>query len=122
VAEGYYDMARLLAPRRSFPVTHLNRSFLERAWGRAGFQGAPRTDDNALSGAARRKALLRGLILRGDDILRAVRRFTPASGELPEQFDQHSGASASCPNLSWSHAAFLAATHARAAALAALQA
>jgi glucoamylase len=122
VAEGYYDAARMLAPQTSFAVTPLNRSFLERAWVRGGLTSRLDVHDNALAGAARRRALLRGLILRGDDVLRAVRRYTPASGELPEQFDQVSGAPASCPNLSWSHAAFLAATLARAAALVALAA
>ncbi len=120
LAEGYYGVARLLAPRTSFAVTPLNRSFLERACVRGGLTSRLGVHDNALAGAARRRGLLRGLILRGDDILRAVRRFTSASGELPEQFDQASGAPASCPNLSWSHAAFLAATHARAGAVAAL--
>ncbi len=119
VAEGYYDIARLLAGRTSFAVTQLNRSFLERAWVRACVRSTAGPGEDALAGAARRRGLLRGCILRADDILRAVRRFTPASGELPEQFDQHTGAPASCPNLSWSHAAFLAAVQARAAALAA---
>jgi glucoamylase len=122
VAEGYYGIARMLAPRTSFAVTPLNRSFLERAWVRGGLSGQFAQHDNAVAGADHRRGLLRGLILRGDDILRAVRRFTPASGELPEQFDQASGAPASSPNLSWSHAAFLAATHARAGAVAALAA
>jgi glucoamylase len=122
VAEGYYGIAERLAPRTSFAVTHLNRPFLERAWLRGGLTSRLGVHDNALAGATRRRELLRGLILRGDDILRAVRRFTPASGELPEQFDQASGAPASCPNLSWSHAAFLTATQARAGALAALAA
>ncbi len=122
VAEGYYGIVERLAPRTSFAVTHLNRPFLERAWLRRGFSGVPGAGANAVGGAARRQALLRGLVLRGDDILRAVRRFTPASGELPEQFDQTSGSPASSPNLSWSHAAFLAASHARAGAVAALAA
>ncbi len=118
-AESYYALARLLARRVALPVTPLNHVFIERALRRAGLFEPPREGANAIGGALQRRAMLRGLRLRGDDILRAVRRLTPPSGELPEQYDKESGASASCPNLSWSHAAFLAAAEARAAVTAA---
>ena len=112
-AEAYYRIAALLARRRSYVVTPLNRTFLARALSRAGGRHLPNRTGEVLEDAALRRALLRGLILRGDDILRAVQRLTPASGELPEQFDQHDGSVASSRNVSWSHAALLAATQAR---------
>lgn len=56
---------------------------------------------------------------RGDAYLATVRRYTPASGELSEQFDQRSGEPCSARHLAWSYAAFISCTAARRAALAA---
>jgi glucoamylase len=53
---------------------------------------------------------------RGDAIMRTVQAFTPASGELSEQFDQTTGAQTSAKNLSWSYAAFITAAASRAQA------
>ncbi|RAI03182.1 hypothetical protein DLJ53_01255 [Acuticoccus sediminis] len=53
---------------------------------------------------------------RGDLILDAVRAAFPEPGALPEQLDGTTGAPASCRNLTWSHAALIAAAHARRAA------
>ncbi len=115
-AEAHYRIAASLASRPSLPITETNRTFLARALQRAG-AAAPSVGSDALADQDRRRALLRGLIVRGDDILRSVRRFTPASGDLPEQFDKVTGAASSSRNLSWSHSSFLAATEARAAAI-----
>lgn len=51
---------------------------------------------------------------RGDAFLETVRRFTPDSGSMAEQFDQATGAQTSAKDLAWSHAAFLTCIHARA--------
>ncbi len=110
-AEAHYRIASLLAQRRTFAFTPLSRPFFERAMARA---GKPRPQNTG------HLALLHGLVLRGDDTMRAVRRLIPESGDLPEQFDKNDGAPASGQNLSWSHAALLAATDARTAAIAAL--
>ncbi|HAH05362.1 MAG TPA: hypothetical protein DCM05_02375 [Elusimicrobia bacterium] len=110
-AELHYRAAELLSKKESIPVTPLNREFLSRALRRAG-GGALR--DEAL---AERESLLRGLVLRGDDLLRTLKRATPPSGELAEQFDKETGAPASGRDLSWSHSSFLSATDARARAL-----
>jgi glucoamylase len=48
-----------------------------------------------------------------------VRAYTPASGELSEQFDQDTGAQTSAKSLAWSHAAFITAAASRTASLAA---
>jgi len=58
-----------------------------------------------------------GDLARGDAFLETVRRFAPADGELPEQFDQTTGAPASARDLGWSHAAFLTCIAARATLL-----
>ena len=60
---------------------------------------------------------------RGDAYLATVRAYTPASGDLSEQFDQRSGAQTSAKHLAWSYAAFISCVSARriAAACPALQ-
>ncbi|KWT83609.1 MULTISPECIES: glycoside hydrolase family 15 protein [unclassified Variovorax] len=50
---------------------------------------------------------------RGDAYLATVRAYTPASGDLSEQFDQRSGAQTSAKQLAWSHAAFISCVSAR---------
>lgn len=57
-------------------------------------------------------------IARGDAYLATVRRYTPDSGELSEQFDQNSGAQTSARHLAWSYAAFISSVAARGDALA----
>jgi glucoamylase len=115
-AEAHYRLATALSSRPSLLVTALNQAFLSRAALRAG--AAPLVvGADTLSSAAARRAVLLGLIVRGDDILRSIRRFTPSSGDLPEQFDKQTGAPASSRNLSWSHSSFLSATDARSAAI-----
>lgn len=52
-------------------------------------------------------------IARGDGFLETVRAFTPASGDLSEQFDQRTGAQTSAKHLAWSYAAFISCVAAR---------
>lgn len=52
-------------------------------------------------------------ISRGDAYLETVRRYTPESGELSEQFDQRTGAQTSARHLAWSYAAFISCLVAR---------
>jgi glucoamylase len=54
---------------------------------------------------------------RGDAFLETVRAFTPASGDLSEQFDQKTGAQTSAKHLAWSYAAFISCIAARRAAM-----
>lgn len=53
---------------------------------------------------------------RGDAFLETVRAFTPASGDLSEQFDQRTGEQTSARHLAWSYAAFISCHAARRAA------
>ncbi|WP_239143113.1 glycoside hydrolase family 15 protein [Variovorax sp. WS11] len=55
---------------------------------------------------------------RGDAYLATVRAYTPAGGDLSEQFDQRSGAQTSAKQLAWSHAAFISCVFARRLAIA----
>jgi glucoamylase len=50
---------------------------------------------------------------RGEAYLATVRAYTPAGGDLSEQFDQRSGAQTSAKQLAWSHAAFISCVFAR---------
>jgi glucoamylase len=61
-------------------------------------------------------------IERGNAYLATVRAYTPAGGDLSEQFDQRSGAQTSAKQLAWSHAAFISCVSARRIAAAACQA
>jgi glucoamylase len=63
--------------------------------------------------AAERAAGARQLLARGDAFLETVRRFTPPSGDLSEQFDQKTGAQTSARHLAWSYAAFISCIAAR---------
>jgi glucoamylase len=53
------------------------------------------------------------LLERGDAFLRTARTFTPASGDLAEQFDQATGEPRSARHLAWSYAAFISCIAAR---------
>jgi glucoamylase len=57
-------------------------------------------------------------VAHGDEYLETVRAFTPASGDLSEQFDQRTGAQTSAKHLAWSYAAFISCVTAREAAAA----
>jgi glucoamylase len=63
--------------------------------------------------AAAEFCYLAGLRDRGDTFLETVRTFSPASGDLSEQFDQKTGAQSSARHLAWSYAAFISAVVAR---------
>jgi glucoamylase len=56
------------------------------------------------------------LFRRGDAYLETVRAFTPASGDLSEQFDRRTGAQTSAKQLAWSYAALISCVSARRAA------
>ena len=74
----------------------------------------------ALAGRLR-ESLAGAALRRGDMYLATVRRFTPASRELSEQFSQHDGAPTSADNLTWSYACFVTALAARRRAVQAMQ-
>jgi glucoamylase len=71
----------------------------------------------ASDGGVGNGSLAAAAIARGDAIMRTVRAFTPAAGDLSEQFDRTTGAQTSAKHLSWSYAAFITAAASRAQAL-----
>jgi glucoamylase len=58
-------------------------------------------------------------VAHGDAFLGTVRAFTPASGELSEQFDQRTGEQTSAKHLAWSYASFISCVTARRSVVAA---
>jgi glucoamylase len=50
---------------------------------------------------------------RGDAFMRTVQAYTPASGDLSEQFDRTTGRQISAKHLAWSYAAFITAAASR---------
>jgi glucoamylase len=56
-------------------------------------------------------------VAHGDGFLETVRAFTPASGDLSEQFDQRTGEQTSAKHLAWSYAGFVSCVTARRAAV-----
>lgn len=68
--------------------------------------------------AAVRSPAAASWIARGDAYLATVRDFTPAGGELSEQFDQRTGAQTSAKHLAWSYAGFISCVAARRAVVA----
>jgi len=93
VAEYFYRLAA--TARRDLPAA--DRDALRARLG--GFGEGP-------DGARRLSAL-------GDAFLAAVARHLPKAGPLPEQLDRATGKPCSCPDLTWSHAALVAAAVAR---------
>ncbi|MGA9602281.1 MAG: glycoside hydrolase family 15 protein [Methylocystis sp.] len=77
--------------------------------------------DGALAGKSR-EAVAAAALRRGDMYLATVRRFTPATRELAEQFSQLDGAPTSADNLTWSYACFVSALAARRRAIEAMEA
>jgi glucoamylase len=63
--------------------------------------------------AAAHSPAMKQLTDRGDAFLETIRAYTPASGELSEQFDQQTGVQRSAQQLAWSYAAFITCAHAR---------
>lgn len=64
-----------------------------------------------------RKRFFEALLRRGDQFMATVAAYTPASGELSEQFDQATGVQTSAKSLAWSHAALITAFARRNAAM-----
>jgi glucoamylase len=101
-AEFYFKLAKALRSGATMALTEENKRFRECL--------------GAAEGAAQGNLLAAAAIRRGDAIMRTVRAFTPAGGDLSEQFDRTTGAETSAKHLSWSYAAFITAAASRAQA------
>ena len=107
-AQFCYLLARAAVERAEVAVTRESRAALAALLGTPAeffVEGvlAPHLQEHLAEAALR----------RGDMFLSMVRRYTPASRELSEQFDQNDGAPNSARNLSWSYACFITAYAAR---------
>jgi glucoamylase len=98
-AEFYFKLAAALLSGAKLAATKENARF------RRGLIAA--------DGAQEGRAYAAAAIERGDSFMRAVQAFTPASGDLSEQFDRATGAQTSAKHLAWSYAAFLTAAASR---------
>ncbi|MCL5778676.1 glycoside hydrolase family 15 protein [Limibaculum sp. FT325] len=69
--------------------------------------------DDAAARSGDRGAAAARIVIEGERYLAAVRHHAPPDGRLPEQIDGTTGAPASCPDLTWSHAALISAVESR---------
>ncbi|NIX77540.1 glycoside hydrolase family 15 protein [Microvirga terricola] len=105
-AEFYYRLTERIAAGCELECCEDNASFLTRVVGDGTATTQPSTRE------ARRK-FAGAFLNRGDAFMLTVKDYTPASGELSEQFDQSTGRQTSAKNLAWSYAAFITAYDAR---------
>jgi glucoamylase len=108
-AEFYYSLSEAVVAGADLPVTADNKTFLCRL--------GIVDDILDLPPQEHRNRRFEALLRRGDQFMATVAAYTPASGELSEQFDQATGAQTSAKILAWSHAAFITAFARREAAL-----
>jgi glucoamylase len=101
-AEFYFRLATALRSGAQMAATPENLAFRRRL--------------GIGEGAGESGAVARLAHARGDAIMRTVQAFTPAAGELSEQFDRTTGVQASAKQLTWSYAAFVTAAASRAQA------
>lgn len=94
-AEFYFKLAIAIFSVGPMPATDENARFRQRLMG----VGSP--------------TLAEAAIERGDSFMRTAQAFTPATGDLSEQFDRATGAQTSAKHLSWSYAAFITAAASR---------
>lgn len=116
-AQYYFLLAQAVAEGEEVLVTEESRAPL------AALLQAPAASlaQGALTGKLRER-LAAGALRRGDMFFATVRRFTPASREMAEQFSQYDGAPTSSGNLTWSYACFILAYAARRRAICAMDA
>jgi glucoamylase len=98
-AEFYFELTVALRSGGEMAATEENARFRRRL--------------TATDGAREGPALATAAFERGDAFMRTVQAYTPASGELSEQFDRTTGAQISAKQLAWSYAAFLTAAASR---------
>jgi glucoamylase len=98
-AEFYFKLAIALKSGAAMLATRENERFQRRL---IAADGAPGNLD--FTAAA---------LERGDTFMRTVQAYTPASGDLSEQFDRLTGAQLSAKHLAWSYAALITAAASR---------
>jgi glucoamylase len=107
-AQFYFLLAQAAAEGVEVAVTRESRAALAVLLGEP-----PESLANGVLSERLQERLAEAALHRGDMFLSMVRRYTPASRELSEQFDQNNGAPNSARNLSWSYACFITSEAAR---------
>jgi glucoamylase len=98
-AEFYFTLAIALKSGGAMPETSENERFRRRLI--------------AVDGARGNSDFAAAALERGDTFMRTVQAYTPAGGDLSEQFDRATGAQTSAKHLAWSYAAFITAAASR---------
>jgi glucoamylase len=111
-AQFYFRLAEAAAAGAILPESPEYHDILDRL-----AANSVKNDGVGAGPSARGLGPFDALLRRGDQFMATVRAYTPASGELSEQFDQATGAQTSAKSLAWSHAAFITAYASRGAAL-----
>ena len=106
-AEFYFTLAIALRSGAEMLTTSENERFRRRLI--------------AADGARENPDFAAAALERGDTFMRTVRAYTPASGDLSEQFDRATGAQISAKHLAWSYAAFITAAGSRRRAVQAIR-
>ncbi len=106
-AEFYFRLAIALKSGAEMLATSENERFRRRLIAADGARG-----NSDFAAAA---------LERGDTFMRTVQAYTPASGDLSEQFDRTTGAQTSAKHLAWSYAAFITAAASRRRAVQAIR-
>jgi glucoamylase len=106
-AEFYFRLAIALKSGAELPATSENELFRRGLIAADGARGNPDFAAAAFE--------------RGDSFIRTVQAYTPASGDLSEQFDRTTGAQISAKHLAWSYAAFITAAASRRRAVQAIR-
>ena len=114
-AQFYFLLSQAAAAGEAISVTQVSRAPLAALLQKP----AAALAQGVLAGDLR-DALAEAALRRGEMYLETVRRFTPASRELAEQFSQQDGAPTSADNLTWSYACFVTALAERRRAAAAI--
>lgn len=113
VAEFYYGLAGAVGAGARLRVTRHNRELLRDPLGAEGRASTACGPLDGLEGAPAAAAMATALIRRGDMMMATIRKYTPPTGELSEQFDRGTGEQTSAKDLAWSYAAFITALDAR---------
>jgi glucoamylase len=106
-AEFYFKLAIALLSGAEMAMTNENERFRRRLFAADAAKGS--------------RAFAAIAFERGEMFMRTVQAYTPASGDLSEQFDRTTGAQTSAKRLAWSYAAFITAAASRRRAYQAIQ-
>lgn len=110
-AQFYFLLAEAVSLGREILVAQENRHILAATLGEPPQALAPGSLASRF-----RETLAKAALARGDMFMAMVRRHTPDSRELAEQFDRNDGSQTSAKNLAWSYACFITALATRARA------